>query len=164
MEKIAFSETNEKVTLEAIEEVEAKIGKELPKDFKDFILENNGGYPSDTLFTATFNMYNASTNETIEQGTDVAQFLSLKEIEFDYQDILDEGYISDNLIPFAYTSFDSLLLINVCKDDNYGAVYFASYDQCFDSETGKVIPSKVSDSFTQFIESLYIPTDENFNN
>ena len=160
MEKIKFKSANEKINISDINDFESEVGKEFPDDFKEFLLENNGGYPSDRLFTQNFNLYITSTGENKNQSTDVSQFLSLKEIELDYEDVLDEEYISEYLIPFAYTSFDSQFLINTNKEEYYGAVYYVNYDQCFDDEKGVAIPSKVSNTFHEFIESLFIPTDE----
>ena len=158
MEKIILNDIGEKINISQIEDFEKNIGKKLPDDFKEFMLENNGGCPEEELFTQNFNMINPETSEEITQSIDIAEFMSLNDIEFEYDEIIDTGDIPQGYLPFGYTSFDNLFLICL-NQDNYGAIYYVNHD-FFDDSTGRFVISKICNSFSDFIESLVVETDD----
>ena len=45
-------------------------------------------------------------------------------MEFEYGDIVDEDYISEEYVPFARTSFGNLLLIRLDESEFNGNIYF----------------------------------------
>jgi len=141
MKEIYLDESEEKLTVDEIQSFEKKIGKIFPNDFKKFLLKSNGGYPREELFTHPFIEINPNTNIEFVQETDVEKFFSLNEMEFEYGDIVDEDYISEEYVPFARTSFGNLLLIRL--------------DELFNSKKNKFTISKVCNSFNEFIDSLY---------
>ena len=140
MKEIYLDESEEKLTVDEIQSFEKKIGKIFPNDFKKFLLKSNGGYPREELFTHPFIEINPNTNIEFVQETDVEKFFSLNEMEFEYGDIVDEDYISEEYVPFARTSF--------------GNLYFSNHD-LFNSKKNKFTISKVCNSFNEFIDSLY---------
>lgn len=158
MDNIILTESDANVSMEEICAFEGEIGILLPDDFKSFLVQNNGGYPSEELYTPSFNEFNPNTGQNFEQGTDVEQFLSLNEIKFEYGDIVDEGYIPSTYIPFARTSFGNLLLIRLDSTEYNGNICFANHD-LFDEKNNRFTISKISDSFSLFLNSLYVPEE-----
>lgn len=152
---IALQTREEQVIEEkAIQEFEKRINYTIPDDFKSFLHEVNGGDPKGVLFTHDFIEIDPINGEPHNQGTDIDQFYSLEEIEFDYYDYLEDDYIPSTFIPFAISSFGNLLLLYLGDTEDYGGVYFANHD-LFDSKTNQYVISKVSSSFSEFIQELY---------
>ena len=154
MDSIVFSEHQEGVKDEDLMAFQAKIGLRFPPKFKEFLKETNGGYPQDTLFTNEFVEINPETGEEHTQETDIDQFYSLAEIEFEYTEYREDGYIPAEFIPFAISSFGNLLLLYLGDTEEYGSVFFANHD-LFDTKTGTYSISKVSPSFLMFISELH---------
>ena len=154
MKEIYLDESEEKLTVDEIQSFEKKIGKIFPNDFKKFLLKSNGGYPREELFTHPFIEINPNTNIEFVQETDVEKFFSLNEMEFEYGDIVDEDYISEEYVPFARTSFGNLLLIRLDESEFNGNIYFSNHD-LFNSKKNKFTISKVCNSFNEFIDSVY---------
>ena len=153
MKEIYLDESEEKLTVDEIQSFEKKIGKIFPNDFKKFLLKSNGGYPREELFTHPFIEINPNTNIEFVQETDVEKFFSLNEMEFEYGDIVDEDYISEEYVPFARTSFGNLLLIRLDESEFNGNIYFSNHD-LFNSKKNKFTISKVCNSFNEFIDCL----------
>lgn len=158
MKDIILKNSNDKIELSDIQKFEKEINMVFPDDFKSFLLRTNGGYPTEQLFTPSFNEIEPNTFEIFEQGTDVEQFLSLNEIQFEYGDIVDEEYIPAEYVPFARTSFGNLLLIRLDNTECYGNIYFSNHD-LFDTQNNRFAISKIGGSFTEFINSLYVPEE-----
>lgn len=138
-----------------ISKFEGNFNVKLPEDYKSFLIENNGGYPAELLFTPDFVEIDPTVKAENRQGTDVEKFLSLSEVSFEYEDILNEDYIPNEYVPIACTSFGNLLLIYVSSEKQYGGVYFANHD-LYDSNNDCFTISKVANSFSAFINSLYV--------
>lgn len=154
MDSIIFSERQEGVKDEELMGFQEKTNLRFPPEFKDFLKETNGGYPQETLFTNDFIEIDPETGEEHIQGTDIDQFYSLEEIEFDYTDYSEDGYIPADYIPFAISSFGNLLLLYLGDTEEYGSVCFANHD-LFDAKKGTYTISKVSPSFSAFIRELH---------
>lgn len=156
MSIVTLRDIGEKIDALEINAFEKQFGKELPEEYKEFLIKNNGGYPIEIMFTPDFIEINPLTLEEKKQGTNVERFFSLNEVTFEYEDMLDENYIPPEYIPFARTSFGNLLLIYTGSAKEYGSIYFANHD-LFDSNNNRFTISKITDSFSEFIDSLYIP-------
>ena len=158
MDSIIFSECQEGVKDEELVAFQEKTNLRFPPAFEKFLKETNGGYPQGTLFTNEFVEIDPETGEEHVQGTDVDQFYSLEEIEFDYFDYSEDGYIPADYIPFAISSFGNLLLLYLGDTEGYGSVCFANHD-LFDTKKGTFTISKVSTSFSAFISELHSPEE-----
>lgn len=153
---VTLRDIGKKIDILEIQAFEKKFGKELPEEYKEFLINNNGGYPTEIMFTPDFIEIDPMTLEKREQGTNVENFFSLNEVAFEYEDILDENYIAPEYIPFARTAFGNLLLIYVGSEKDYGGIYFSNHD-LFDSNNNCFTLSKMTNSFSEFIDSLYVP-------
>ena len=135
-----------------------KMNLRFPREFKEFLKKANGGYPQGMLFTNTFVEIVPETGEAHIQGTDVDLFYSLAEIEEDYTDYREDGYIPAAFVPFALSSFGSLLLLYLEDTEEYGSVWFANHE-LFDAKKGTYTISKVAPSFSAFISELHAPEE-----
>lgn len=139
------------ILMQDIEAFEENASVSIPDDYKEFLLKSNGGYPVKITFTPDFPEADPVTGEVHRQSTDVEYFFSLNEIAFEYEDMLDDEYIPSKYIPIARTSFGSLILI--CTETN--GVYFANHN-LFDTVNERFAISKISDSFSLFVDMLHI--------
>ncbi len=152
---VVLSNISEKINNSEINAFEKQFEIELPKDYKEFLINNNGGYPTELLLTPEFEEVDPTTLESRGQAINVERFFSLNEIAFEYEDILDETYIPAEYIPFANTAFGNLILIYVGSKKDYGSIYFSNHD-LFDENNDCFTLSKISNSFSEFIDSLYV--------
>ena len=64
-----------------------------------------------------------------------------------------EEIISNKTLPIADDPWGNVICISLHEED-YGTVYFANHE-FEDTETGYLFTSKISSSFTEFINQLY---------
>lgn len=150
-----LEEIGEKIEISDIEEFESEYNVKLPKEYRTFLLKNNGGDPEGFLFTEKFVEIQPGSLERVQQATDVERFFSLKEMIFEYEDIVDDEYILPHFIPIARTSFGNLILISVSEDETYGSVNFSNHD-LIDDESGLFVVSVIKNTFSEFIDSLHV--------
>lgn len=155
MKNLDLRKTGNIISIQDIKAFEESVGVILPDDYKEFLLKNNGGYPVKITFTPDFSESDPITGKIHRQSTDVEYFFSLNEVAFEYEDMLDDEYIPSKYIPISRTSFGNLILI--CTETN--GVYFANHD-LFDTVNQQFTISKISDSFSLFMDMLY-PADLN---
>lgn len=158
MDSIRFSKCREGVTDEDLMAFQEKMNLRFPREFQAFLKKANGGYPQGMLFTNTFVETDPVTGEEHVQGTDVDVFYSLAEIEEDYTDYSEDGYIPAGFVPFALSSFGSLLLLDLEDTEEYGSIWFANHN-LFDAKKGTYTISKVAPSFSAFISELHSPEE-----
>lgn len=118
-----------------IGEVENSFGFNLPDDYKQCIIENNGGFPEPNNFDC-------------EDGRIEAVFNNL--ISFTNKDLnikMFYEFSSQKLIPFAKDPFGNLLCFDYRYNENSPKIVF------YDFEETTITP--VCDSFTDLLERLY---------
>jgi len=144
----------------ALAEFETQYGIKLPEDYKAFMLRNNGGCPEDDMAfefvdaasskstSAVINYFYILFSEATTRNTD------LKVV---YNNLVRSRSLPSNFMPIAYDVFGNTICICVGEKD-YGKVCFANHE-LEDPETGYMIISKVSDSFTEFVDKCYLYDD-----
>jgi hypothetical protein len=143
----------------SLDALEARWSCQLPDDYSDFLLTNNGAFP--TLDCVIFEEADQKT------ASDVFCFLALNEerpslsIDWHWETYFDR--LPKETLPIARDSNGNLWLMSV-RDNDSGSVYFwdhGSFDS-FDETDLKNWP-KVGTSFTKFRDSLcaYDPSFEN---
>lgn len=118
-----------------IGEVENSFGFNLPDDYKQCIIENNGGFPEPNNFDC-------------EDGRIEAVFNNL--ISFTNKDLnikMFYEFSSQKLIPFAKDPFGNLLCFDYRYNEKSPKIVF------YDFEETTITP--VCDSFTDLLERLY---------
>lgn len=143
-----FGSTN----IKDIESFEAKYAIALPKEYKEFLLEYNGGAPT------------PSTNKIPE--TDVQWLYGIHNgenwasLEWNIETL--KNRIPENTLPIAGDSLGNSFLLSL-NNDTYGEIWF--WDHELEGEEGESYfgnITKSANSFNDFIGNLYeyIPNDE----
>ena len=140
-----------------LKEFELRLSIKLPQDYSDFMLEHNGGYPAkgwvfDFVETGLERLTSSIVSEFYNvNAPDKKQY---NDIAVRYIDLVNDTLIPPSLIPIADDVFGNPILLSVSGDD-YGHVYFANHE-LEDTETRYMVMSPIADSFTEFIDMLYI--------
>lgn len=138
MNNIVWKFVNNNVSIKDIGNIENVLGIKLPKDYIDCVIANNAGYPDKMTF------------DTKEESGKVFEYL-LGISESDEDNIIDvylrcKRDLPKGIIPFARDCFG-----------NYICFKYSSTDKCeivfYNHENKKIY--FVSNTFTQFIDSLY---------
>lgn len=132
--QLIIEESEKKLTQDDFFEFEKYFGKKFPDGFRDFYLENNGGYlpesehPAPLLFSG---------------------FIPIKHgkvpIEKTYQDLTDDFIELKDMVPFADDEGGNCFLLSL-RDKDYGKIYIWLMDE-------KEL-TFVSESFDEFINEL----------
>jgi hypothetical protein len=148
-------------SIEAIQNIETMLGLIFPIDYKEHILRFNGGRPSLDVFDFVEGEF--------ENSSDVNWFLAIYDGEHDnFVDyIIDvklvEKRLPHHMIPIAHDSLGNLICLS-CGNEDYGKVYFwdhedeVDYSISDDSDYSNLY--FISNSFTEFLNSLYADDDE----
>lgn len=115
---------NKKPTLESLEilkDFESENNFSLPKDYQNFLIEVNGGWPEDNIFF-----------KDGQQFSDVNTFFSInRHPEWNYLfynlHIYSER-IPYSMLPIANDSFGNLYLISL-RDGYFGEIYFWKHEE-----------------------------------
>jgi hypothetical protein len=132
-----------------LKKIEASLGYALPLEYRNFILQNNGGRPVPHRFS--------TVDGKIESGVkllfpvaDVGDNL-LSEID----DFTLTGTIPRNLFPIATDPIENRLLLSGAGDD-VGSVYYWSWDEEPDDTTCSYrYMRKIADNFNDFLAKLH---------
>jgi hypothetical protein len=129
-----------------IEELERRVRSRLPADYRQFMIEFNGGEPQPRAFEGPdgegsavrffFTLDPRSSHYWIHQKLDV------------YQDRIPPG-----LLPIASDSFGNLVLLDLGAKD-YGVVYFWDHENESDDEPWWDNISPIAQSFSRFVDEL----------
>lgn len=149
-----FTEVGEMITENYIQELETKINLLFSTQYKNFLLQNNGGMPEDDV-EFTFTEIDPETNEKYKQGSDIHYFYNTDEMMNAYENLICEKLIQDDYLPIACDSFGNQILLYLGSGKENGAVYFSNHEVVNPNDTFWVA-SKVADSFNEFIDKLHI--------
>lgn len=138
-------------------EFEAIFRLQLPQDYKEFMLEHNGGRPEDDW---VFDFIETGSEEPTSSM--VCDFMSFS-AEYDslqnaYKNLIEAKEVPTGLLPIADDPGGNLILMSVAQED-HGKVCFGNHE-LEDPETGYIVFSPIADSFTAFINSLHIDNPE----
>lgn len=140
-----------------LKEFELRLSIKLPQDYCDFMLEHNGGYPVEGwVFDFVETGLERLTSSIVSEfyNIEAPDRKLYNDLAARYSDLIDELVIPPTLIPIADDVFGNPVMLSVSNDD-YGHVYFANHE-IEDPETGYLVMSPIADSFTEFIDMLYI--------
>jgi len=144
------------LTDDMIREFEANFDIKLPDDYVEFMKLHNGGYVRGNLVFDFIEL-----GDTEPTGTVLRRFLSFSD-EQNGLSRVRERIVDDeappSLLLIADDVFGNPIFIGVSGDD-YGKVIFGNHE-LEDSETGYLVMSPISDSFSAFIDALYPYTDD----
>lgn len=135
---------------EEIFKLEDEIGFTLPNDYKEFLINFNGGVPEVKYSTFTLNELEENIGLQVLYGLDLEENLDLRDWHEEYEDdLLDDCLIIGHGIGFGF-----IVLVN---SPEVSGVYF--WDNSFELENSSEDENiyKISDTFRQFIDELKIP-------
>lgn len=130
--------------------LEEEIGFTLPDDYKEFLINFNGGVPEVMYSTFTLNELEENIGLQVLYGLDLEKGLDLREWYEEYEDdLLDDCLIIGHGIGFGF-----IVLVN---SPEVSGVYF--WDNSFELDNSSEDENvyKISDTFRQFIDELKIP-------
>jgi len=144
-----IKDSDKSVGINAIELLQRMLDKKLPKDYLDFLLEYNGGYPEPDCFLFA----------TGKEGSSVQGFYKINS-QNDFDDLIKiiktyENRIPEDFIPFAYDPGGNQVCIAV-SGKQYGKIYFWDHETEEDNINSSISKnmSLVSNSFTDFMNAL----------
>ena len=135
---------------EEILKLEDEIGFTLPNDYKEFLINFNGGVPEVKYSTFTLNELEENIGLQVLYGLDLEENLDLREWYEEYEDdLLDDCLIIGHGIGFGF-----IVLVN---SPEVSGVYF--WDNSFELDNSSEDQNiyEISDTFRQFIDELKIP-------
>lgn len=154
-----FTDAQEQLNIGQIEEIENYVKLSFPQEYKDYLLQSNGG-------RCEPNVFGFIENEEITNSS-IDWFLSIYDGEYDnlkdYIDMykIEEKRIPTHILPIAHDPGGNLICISCGKKDN-GYIYFwdhekeVDYNKSDDNDYSNLY--LVAKSFTKFIDNL---EDEN---
>ena len=135
---------------EEIFKLEEEIGFTLPNDYKEFLINFNGGVPEVKYSTFKLNELEENIGLQVLYGLNLEENLDLREWYEEYEDdLLDDCLIIGHGIGFGF-----IVLVN---SPEVSGVYF--WDNSFELENSSEDENiyKISDTFREFIEKLKSP-------
>jgi len=137
-----------------------RLGLVLPNDYVEFMTLHNGGTPEEDV---VFDFIDPVTRKKIT--TDIRGFYIFYDCENDnydnivsvYNMMSNEGEIRENFLPFADDSGDNVVCMCLSKE-HYGEIYYCDRE-LEEPDSGYLVMSKIADSFTDFLDKVYIFTE-----
>ena len=154
-----MQDSGKQLNEDIITQFEELLNIKLPQDYKDFMLENNGGMPLDGWVFDFLGINNISNRSVIQnfkviylEKTD-----SFDDINNLYKILVEEELAPPSVLPIADDPSGNIIFLVVSKKD-YGKIYFGEHE-LEDPETGYLIMSPIANSFSEFINKCYIDTE-----
>jgi cell wall assembly regulator SMI1 len=150
-----FSQTESHLNLTQIEEAEKFIGLNFPNEYKEHLLQNNGGQCAPNIFK--FNENGRWTESCVDWFLAIhdGEYDNLKEYVRTYK--VDEKRLPIHILPIAHDPGGNLICISCGKQDE-GQIYFWNHEQEVDynlsEDTDYTNLYFVAKSFNEFIAGL----------
>lgn len=145
---------NSKISKEQLADFEKQINANLPEDYKQFLLLNNGGQPDKTEFTAK------------KYGNSILQrffgFDTLYSTDnFDYILNTFKGRVPNDFLPIGRDLLGNLILIGI-KQKYEGKIYFWWHENEGEKKAWLKNIFSISKSFTDFFDNLKDEVEESY--
>lgn len=120
-----FTQTAKQLNLSQIEEIEKLVGLNFPEEYKEHLLQHNGGQCMPNIFS--FTEKGKITNSCVDW------FLTIYDGEYDNLKNYIDTYKSDDkrlpshLLPIAHDPGGNLICIS-CGNDDSGSIYFWDHE------------------------------------
>jgi len=135
---------------------EEQFAIKLPNDYKEFMLENNGGIPEGEWVFDFVEIGDTNSTSSV-----VRNFLVIYDEETNntdslnksYQILRNDGYLQPNIMPIGTDPGGDLICMSL-SNESYGKIYFCN-QELEDPDTGYMILSQIAVSFVDFLDGLY---------
>jgi hypothetical protein len=146
---VRFTASRPPAAPEAIAELEASLGVELPEDYKSLLKERNGGWLEPNSFPSELGaslrcLFSAGPNDD-EDLDDLLQ--AFHELYLPYIDV--EYRLRTGMLPIGEDEGGNRVCVRVAGED-YGSVWFWQHDALLDEDPF----TRLSDGFGDFFEAL----------
>jgi hypothetical protein len=135
---------NPKISLQDIKQFEHEYDVKLPKQYVDFLLEYNGGYPQESSFKISDDEGESLVNKFYGIGDMKSNLAKVFEIL--------EGEIPEDFVSIANDPAGNEILLGV-SGEYQGKVYFWNHDIEPEDEMGNMFI--LADNFAEFFNNLY---------
>lgn len=129
--------------------IEKALGYSLPPQYKDFIMQYNGGRPIPHRFLTVDGKIESGVKWFFSISNDINNLFS------EIDELTLAGVIPRNLFPVAIDPVGNRLLLSGTGDD-VGCIYYWSWDEEPEIETCSYkYMKKIADSFNDFLAKLH---------
>ena len=148
---MVIEDSKEQLTLEQINNVETRIGFTLPNDYKNFLLNHNGGIPTPNEFKF-INTNNESSNSLEDFFHSIFEENGEGNLERKYIYLTNSNRIIGNILPIASDPFGNFVCISLDGEDK-GKVYFWDHELEPEEPSYENL-SLIANSFSEFLNNL----------
>jgi hypothetical protein len=161
MKKIKFKDTEPKISLLDIENLEKYVNLTFPDSYKKHLIRYNGGYCVPDTFDFIENGQNSNSCIDYFLAIYDGLYCNLKN-RIDMLKINNKR-LPQPIIPFADDPFGNAICFS-CGEKDYGYIYFWNHerevDYSVEDDSNYDNLYLIANSFTEFLEGLYEETDE----
>jgi hypothetical protein len=153
-------ECGESLSNEIIDAFEKELNLGLPRDYKMFMLKNNGGMPEDDVVFDYYDVVSESTKRAVIQEFYILypeENYEIDNIKNICKGFWEDRFLSNSMFAIGSDPAGNIICISL-SDDDYGAVYLCNHEY-EDINTGYMMASKVADSFDEFLKATYTLED-----
>ena len=148
MNKIKWIIDEKEINSTIIENVEEYFGIKFPEDYKQCVLKNHGGSPIPHVFTIDGSEEMINNLIPFTEGSPYNMINTFKGVS---------DRLENHIIPFGIDPGGNLLCFDYRGDKEFPSIVFWHHEKAFLERDDAVI--KVSDTFTEFLNSLYEDED-----
>lgn len=151
-----MEESGKKLNNDKILKFENELNIQLPLDYKNFMLKNNGGIPKKDW---AFDFVDTETNSITSSLITCFYVIYPEETDEDddlrtiYQMHQEEEELPKDMLPIAEDPSGNVICMCVSKS-NFGRIFFCDHE-LEDTETGYIVTYAIADSFSAFLDKLY---------
>ncbi|WP_338553176.1 SMI1/KNR4 family protein [Paenibacillus sp. KS-LC4] len=143
--------SHQPITLEEINEFQQKLNLRLPEQYKNFLLESNGGDPSPSMFKISD-----------EQGEGVLNiFYGIGDMYSNLEEYIDiyEGRLPLGFIPIGNDPSGNVICLGL-NEKYYSNIYFWDHEQESDNPDDMSNMFFLANDLNEFLNSLYDDNEE----
>ncbi|MEY8747004.1 SMI1/KNR4 family protein [Paenibacillus tundrae] len=143
--------SHQPITLEEINEFQQKLNLRFPEQYKNFLLESNGGDPSPSMFKISD-----------EQGEGVLNiFYGIGDMYSNLEEYIDiyEGRLPSGFIPIGNDPSGNVICLGL-SEKYYSNIFFWDHEQESDNPDDMSNMSFLANDLNEFLNSLYDDKEE----
>lgn len=140
------------LTLDSFKLLESAVNAKIPLDYKNFMLQHNGGQPVEHIFFS-FNEVDSETGKSFENGADIHSFNKLEDIQMFYDNLVGAEVIPEQYLPIADDSCGNEILMCLVNGTEYGKIFFGNHE-LYQSDEIHWVLTEIATSFNEFLKII----------